>query len=315
MMLPTTSDYRLSVSDDVSALISRWQRYLTSEKRLSEHSIKAYLRDVGQYLIFSADHHGEMVSRNTIASARVIDFRAFLASRRSGGISNRSAARQLSALRNFYQYLDRVEAISNDAISAVQSPKKSHTIPRPLTEEDARTSVEIIGEFASDDWCALRDQAVITLLYGCGLRIGEALSLNGGDIDRRDSLRVTGKRGKTRIVPLLPVALEAVALYRAACPYDIAMDGALFLGKRGGRLNARAIQLSMQKIRIALGLPDSATPHALRHSFATHLLSAGGDLRTIQELMGHADLSSTQIYTEVDSVQLKKVYDKAFRRQ
>ena len=312
-------DYRFHVTAEVAAQVLRWHRYLTSEKRLSAHSIKAYMRDVGQFLVFLAGHMGESVNQRMIEGVRVTDFRAFLAMRRAGdgrskGVSSRTAARQLSALRNFYGYLDRVEKISNDAVAAVQSPKLPHTIPRPLSHSDAVTTTEIVGEFAGNDWCAARDQAVMILLYGCGLRVGEALGLNGDDIGRADSLRVTGKRGKERIVPLLPVTLDAVAAYRALCPHAITADGPLFFGKRGGRLGARAVQLSMAKVRLALGLPDSATPHALRHSFATHLLSAGGDLRTIQELMGHADLSSTQVYTEVDSVRLKQVYDKAFRR-
>jgi len=308
------ADYRFIVTDRVAELIERWQRYLTSERRLSKHSINSYTRDIGQFLVFLADYEGSDVTIAMLTGAGVPTFRSFMARRRMDGFSNRSAGRALSGIRNFYRFLDRVEGFRNDAIAAVQSPKQPHRIPRPLSEDDAAAAIDLAGDIPEDNWIAARDQAVITLLYGCGLRISEALSLTGNSLEGGETIVIKGKRNKERIVPVLPIVHQAVATYKTLCPYEISPDSALFRGVRGGALGPRAIQAAMQKVRINLGLPDSATPHALRHSFATHLLSGGGDLRTIQELLGHADLSSTQVYTEVDATRLKNVYDKAFRR-
>lgn len=302
------------VSDDTALIIAKWRRYLESEKRVSEHTLLAYGRDIGDFLAFLSDYRGTVVSLKLIEALEVRDFRSFLAKRRGDGLSARSTARSLSSIRNFYKFLSRVEQINNDAIKAVQAPKTPHRVPRPLTEESARSVLETVGDFAPEDWVAARDIAVITLLYGCGLRIGEALALNGKDIPKGETMRVMGKRNKERIVPVLPLVHSAIDTYVRLSPYTFGTNEPLFRGVKGGRLNPRAIQASMQKVRVALGLSDSATPHALRHSFATHLLSRGGDLRTIQELLGHADLKATQIYTEVDSAHLKDVYDKAFRR-
>jgi integrase/recombinase XerC len=304
----------VNLSQNTSKIVTRWQRHLISEKRVSNHTVTAYGSDLGDFFQFLANYEGTEITTDYLASLNVRTFRAFLARRRSDGLSARSAARALSSIRNFYKYLSLVEAIENDAIKAVQGPKIPHRVPRPLTEEGARSVIETIGDFQVDDWVAARDIAVICLLYGCGLRIGEALALNGSDAPSGETMRVFGKRGKERVVPVLPLVHSAIDTYRRLCPFAISGDEPLFRGVRGGRLNARAIQASMQKVRLALGLPDSATPHSLRHSFATHLLSRGGDLRTIQELLGHADLKATQIYTEVDSARLKDVYDKAFRR-
>lgn len=298
-----------------AALVERWRAYLTHEKRLSSHTLSAYGGDFGDFVIFLSDHYGDVLSPGTFASLHVRDFRAFLARKRSGGASARSTARTLSAIRNFYRYLARNEGIENDAVNAVQGPKLPHRVPRPLSEDDAREVLERVGDFADAEWVSLRDTAVIGLLYGCGLRIGEALALNTDDVPRGDTMRILGKRNKERVVPVLPAVRDAITAYIRACPFSLAAGDALFRGKRGGRLSPRMIQTAMQRARASLGLPDSATPHALRHSFATHLLSRGGDLRTIQELLGHADLKATQIYTEVDSARLKDVYDKAFRRR
>lgn len=303
------------VTPDGMDAITRWRRYLTSERRVSAHTLAAYSRDFGDFIAFLVSYRGEQISLRILEALEVRDFRAFLAARRSEGASARSAARALSSIRNFYRFLARTLGITNDAINAVQGPKLPHRVPRPLTEEGARTVMETIGDFADEGWIAARDAAVVALLYGCGLRIAEALSLNGGDIPAGDTMRVIGKRNKERIVPVLPAVRAAIDEYRKQCPFAITADGPLFFGKRGKRLNPRTIQAAMQKVRLALGLPESATPHALRHSFATHLLSRGGDLRTIQELLGHADLKATQVYTEVDSARLKDVYDKAFRRR
>lgn len=295
-------------------IITRWRRYLETERRVSVHTLAAYGRDIGTFFAFISEYKGCAITPESLAKMQVRDFRAFLAQRRGQGLSAASTARTLSSVRNLYRYLARAEAIENDAIDAIQAPKVPHRIPRPLSEEAARSTLETLADFADEDWVAARDIAVVSLLYGCGLRISEALSLNGGDIPRTDTMRITGKRGKERVVPVLPVIRRAIDDYVGKCPYVLAPDSPLFVGKRGGRLSPRIIQTAMQKVRAALALPDTATPHAMRHSFATHLLSRGGDLRTIQELLGHSDLKATQVYTEVDSARLRDVYDQAFKR-
>ncbi len=295
-------------------LIFGWHRYLTSEKRMADKTVLHYGRDLGSFLAFMSGYKGGVLSPNSFKTMAIQDFRSWLANMRRQNLSARSVARSLSALRNFYRYLSRVHGINNDAITAVQSPKLPHRVPRPLSIDGAKSVMKTIGDFTITDWTAARDTAVVTLLYGCGLRINEALSLNRADAPSGDMLRVIGKRNKERLVPVLPVVKKAIDAYLSRVPFALAENGPLFVGARGGRLNARVIQHAMQLVRTALGLPDSATPHALRHSFATHLLSAGGDLRTIQELLGHADLASTQVYTEVDSTRLKEVYNKSFRR-
>lgn len=313
---PTPQQAALHCLDETcTAIVNRWLRYLVSEKQVSPHTIEAYTKDVGDFFSFLQNHLGNTLKTSNFANLEVRDFRAYLAHRRSGGASARTTARCLSSIRNFYRYLARSENIENDAIKAVQGPKLPHRVPRPLTEEGAKSVIETIGDLAECDWVAARDTAVISLLYGCGLRIAEALSLNMQDMPKGDTMRIVGKRQKERIVPVLPVVHSALQAYVKTCPFALTPDGPLFLGVRGKRLGARAIQSAMQKVRTVLSLPDDATPHALRHSFATHLLSRGGDLRTIQELLGHADLKATQIYTEVDSAHLKNVYDKAFRRR
>lgn len=316
--MPQTQDHILAglpeMDADLFPILERWHRYLETERRVSRHTLISYTHDVTTFLKFLVVYKGESVSTALLAGLSVRDFRAFMAARRGDGLSSPSVARVLSALRNLYRFLARNEGIQNDAIKAVQAPKKPHRVPRPLTEEGAKSVLETIADFASDDWIADRDVAVITLLYGCGLRINEALSMNRADAPSGETMRIIGKRGKERIVPVLPLVRRAIELYITSCPYVLAPDGPLFVGKRGGRLNARLIQKTMQTVRIALALPDTATPHALRHSFATHLLSRGGDLRTIQELLGHSALKATQIYTEVDSARLRDVYDQAFKR-
>lgn len=309
-----TADLLPCLSADAAAIVGRWRRYLESERRVSPHTLSNYGRDLGAFLSFLSVYRGEEISVDLLAGLGIRDFRGFLAERRQAGLSAASVARTLSAVRNFYAYLARAEGIENEAIKAVQSPKKPHRVPRPLTEEAAKAVVDMVPELATEDWVAARDVAVISLLYGCGLRIGEALALNFADRPKGDTMRVIGKREKERIVPVLPAVRAAIDDYVTRCPFALTPDGPLFVGKRGGRLNPRAIQAAMQTVRAALGLPESATPHALRHSFATHLLSRGGDLRTIQELLGHADLKATQVYTEVDSARLKDVYDLAFKR-
>ncbi|MEZ5757589.1 MAG: tyrosine recombinase XerC [Emcibacteraceae bacterium] len=298
----------------ITPLLNQWQDYLVSEKRVSKHTHEAYMRDVTKFLSFVASYQGKSPTKSDLEELKPADFRSYLASRRRDGLTPASMARSFSAVRAFYKFLRRNKILKNDAIDAVSSPKLKKRLPRPISETAAKRVINDVGDFASpatNDWVALRDIAILTLLYGCGLRVAEALSLNMGDLDRKDIMTVRGKRNKERLVPLLPIVTQSVDQYLAACPKDIKPGEPLFIGVQGKRLNARNVQLAMQKVRIALGLPSTATPHALRHSFATHLLSAGGDLRTIQELLGHADLSTTQHYTDVDTAYLMDVYNNA----
>lgn len=311
------ADPSLGWPDATAALFARWQRYLTSEKRSSQHTVSAYGRDVAGFLNFMAEHLGGAPTPKTLSNISITDFRAFMAARRRDGLTSRSLNRVLSAVRGFFKYLDRIEGIegiSNSAISVLRSPRQARPVPRPVSAAGAVELLTLVGEIEESDWVAARDVAVVTMLYGCGLRISEALGLNVGDLDKSDSLIIRGKRGRERMVPVLAVVREAVSVYEALSPYAGVMGDPLFRGKRGGRLNPRAIQKAVETARRALGLPESATPHALRHSFATHLLQAGGDLRTIQELLGHASLSTTQHYTEVDEASLMATYKKAHPR-
>jgi len=302
------------VTEEVAALAGRWLRFLASEKRYSDHTLSNYSRDLHEFLAFAQDHTGGPVGRRCLEAFSLADFRAYLTRRKLAGLSAKSLARALSALRNFYKYLDRRENLKNPAIGEIRTPKIPHSIPRPLSVEGTEKVLENVSSGAKEDWIRARDVAIVTLLYGCGLRISEALSLNIKNAPKDDSLVIKGKGGKERVVPVLPIVIEAIARYTSLCRYDLEDDGPLFVGSRGKRLGARSVQLAMEKVRRALGLPESATPHALRHSFATHLLSAGGDLRTIQELLGHANLSTTQHYTEVDAENLLKTFEKSHPR-
>lgn len=297
-----------------AAIVARWLRFLQAEKRSSIHTVDAYQRDLRNFLVFQAGHLGSPPAPAGLEKISVAEFRAFLAKRRSEGLTSRSMARVLSSLRSFFRYLDKIEGIRNAAISAVRSPKVPRSIPRPLSEVGAQAVIGEMAVIAGDDWVGARDMAVMTLLYGCGLRISEALSLNIRDLPVNDTMVIRGKRGRQRMVPVLPVVAQAIAEYMRLVPHDLAADGPLFVGMRGGRLNPRTVQKAMERVRQVLGLPESATPHAMRHSFATHLLAGGGDLRCIQELLGHASLSSTQHYTEVDSASLLATYQKAHPR-
>ena len=310
----TTDGMETPILPATAAVADRWLRFLKTEKRSSAHTVDSYGRDLRGFLVFLAEHLGDPPAPAGLGKITVTDFRGFLARRRGDGLTSRSMARVLSSLRSFFRYLDKIEDIHNAAISAVKSPKVPRSLPRPLTEVGAQTVIEEVALMAADDWVGARDVAVITLLYGCGLRISEALSLNMRDMPKGDTMVIRGKRGRERIVPILPAVRAAIEDYLSLVPHDLAADGPLFVGKRGGRLNPRAVQKVMELVRRMLGLPESATPHAMRHSFATHLLAGGGDLRTIQELLGHASLSSTQHYTEVDSASLLVTYQKAHPR-
>jgi integrase/recombinase XerC len=292
-----------------------WLESLRAERRLAGNTLEAYERDTRQFLQFLSGHVGGTVKIDDIKALRPADLRGFLAHRRKEGDSARSLGRHLAGLRSFLRHLERKGLVNAAGASAIRSPKQPKSLPKPLSGRQALAVVAVDTQMNEEPWIAARDAAVLSLLYGCGLRISEALGLTPDVFQGRPtSLRITGKGGKTRLVPLLPVVMEAVETYYGLCPYHLEPGAPLFRGARGGPLQPAIIQREMQKLRSALGLPDTATPHALRHSFATHLLGSGGDLRTIQELLGHASLSTTQIYTGVDSARLLDIYDRAHPR-
>ena len=301
---------------DVSAEISRWLGYLGAEKRMSGKTLEAYARDVSQFLDFLNRHLGGPPSLKALAKLTPADVRAFMAARRSEGLSSRSLMRVMAGARSFARFLERNGKGKVGALSAVRAPKVGKTLPKPLAIAAAKriADTESRAGDTREPWILARDAAVLGLLYGSGLRISEALSLKRKDVGSRDTITVIGKGNKTRMVPVLPQVAKLIADYIALCPLALPDDGPLFVGARGGELSPRVVQLAMATMRGALGLPDSATPHALRHSFATHLLARGGDLRAIQELLGHASLSTTQIYTAVDSERLLEVYASAHPR-
>lgn len=282
-----------------------WQQWLADERRFSPHTCDGYARDLGNFLSFMAEHLGGRPRLRDLEALRPVDFRAWLARHASDGHKRASTARALSVVRGFFAWLERNGLGANHAIRALRTPKVPHSVPKALTVTEA---AEVIETIEDDDWVGLRDIAILMLLYGCGLRIAEALSLKLEDAPEKDVMTVTGKGNKQRRVPILPIVREAIGAYIEACPWRRAPDGPLFVGVRGGPLRARIVQRRMQEMRVLLGLPETATPHALRHSFATHLLAMGGDLRSIQELLGHVSLSTTQRYTEVDTGQLLDEY-------
>lgn len=299
---------------DAAEAFAVWRLWLANERRASRHTLASYSRDLLGFFAFLAQHLGDPAGLADLSKLRPADLRAWLAARRTQGLTATSNARALSSLRGFFRWLDRRGLAHNPHVAGLRSPKLPRSLPKPLNVPDAAAVVEEIGDFHDEPWIAARDVAVLTLLYGAGLRIDEALSLNRNVLPLGESLVVTGKGRKQRIVPILPAVREAVADYVARCPYQPDGDGPLFLGARGKRLNAAIVQGQMRKARVALGLPETATPHALRHSFATHLLGAGGDLRAIQELLGHASLSTTQRYTDIDAERLIEVYNAAHPR-
>lgn len=293
-----------------------WLASLANERRLAALTVAAYERDSRQFLQFTASHLAKPVAIADIASLGPADFRAYLAARRRDGAGARTLGRGLAGIRSLIRYLERQGLANAAGAASMRAPKQPKSLPKPLTATDAAKTVSPSGQLDEEPWIAARNAAVLTLLYACGLRISEALDLDGAEIadTRCKALRVTGKGGKTRLVPLLPVANRAVQEYRRLCPYELHESAKLFRGARGGPLQPAIVQRAMAKLRSALNLPDTATPHALRHSFATHLLGRGGDLRTIQELLGHASLSTTQIYTGVDTERLLDIYDSTHPR-
>jgi len=305
---------RFAATDDLRAAIGLWVAWLTGERRASPHTVAAYGRDLALFLDFVTEHVGELPSLGAFDRLSPADFRAYLARRVQRHADRGSLARGLSVLRGFVRFLHRRGLASTSALAALRSPRLRASVPKPLTVDDATAAVYIVGDFATGGWQGKRDIAIMTLLYGCGLRLSEALGLRRGEAPLSEMLVVTGKGQKQRLLPVLPAVRAAVADYLAACPHALETDGPLFVGARGGPLNPRIVQRQMEAVRGHLGLPESATPHALRHSFATHLLGAGGDLRAIQELLGHASLSTTQRYTAVETERLLAIYDAAHPR-
>lgn len=300
---------------DLAAAVERWRTHLKSERRLAAKSLEAYDRDVRQYLTFLTSHLGGPPAIADISRLRVADLRGFMAARRNEGAGARTLARGLAGIRSLLRFLEREGLVNGAAARAIRAPKQPKSLPKPLEVGAALRVTDADEGLDEEPWIAARNAAVLGLLYGCGLRISEALGLTRHAwATSGATLRVTGKGSKTRVVPVLPAVRSGVDDYLRLCPYRGEGGTALFVGAKGGPLNPRLVQKAMERLRSAFGLPDTATPHALRHSFATHLLAGGGDLRSIQELLGHSSLSTTQIYTEVDKQRLLAVYDRAHPR-
>ncbi|OAN55239.1 recombinase XerC [Paramagnetospirillum marisnigri] len=299
---------------DLARAVTAWRQWLEAEKRASAHTLDAYGRDLAAFLSFLVEHQGGQPDLAALAGLEPTDFRAFLARRSSDGLGRSSLARTMSTLRGFFRYLDRHKLVHNPTLKTVKSPRPPKSVPKPLAADEALEALATAGELHDEPWLAARDVALFTLLYGAGLRLGEALGLKRREAPRGETMMITGKGRKQRLVPVLPVVRDAITDYLARVPFPAEPDDPLFLGARGGPLNPGVVQRQMRRLRLLLGLPDTATPHALRHSFATHLLAGGGDLRTIQELLGHSSLSTTQRYTEVDAARLTAVYRDAHPR-
>ena len=309
------TNHGLTDNSPLDQVVAAWLEHLTSERGHSENTYDSYARDAAQFQLHIARYFGQSPLLKDLDEINTRTFRSFMAARRDQGASSRSLARTLSALRSFFRWLEAEELLRNRAILQVTMPKVPRSLPRPLTEIKAKDIVEARTE-TDLDWVAARDNAVLLLLYGAGLRISEALSIRVSERPKpnRNTIRIVGKGNKERLVPVLPITIEAIEAYFELCPYPLEPDEPLFVGVKGGPLSPRIIQLAVAKLREKLGLPHNATPHTLRHSFATHLLSAGADLRQIQELLGHASLSTTQSYTEVERERLLAVYDAAHPR-
>lgn len=310
----TTAKKAEAKRDDAQALAARFLQHLQAERRASPMTVRNYRAALDRFEAFLIDYLGRRPAKRDLASLDARAFRSFLAARKSDGVDAPTLKLDLSALRSFFAFLRRREGVDNDAITAMRGPRMKERLPRPVSEADAHALIEAAETSDDPAWIRARDAALFTLLYGLGLRISEALSLKQGDAPLRDRLRVVGKGSKTRDVPVIGAAREAIDAYAALCPYQGDTNCSLFYSVRGKPLSPRLAQRTMEKYRGRLGLPDSATPHALRHAFATHLLSAGGDLRAIQELLGHASIAATQRYTKIDASRLLSVYEKAHPR-
>ncbi len=304
----------LPLAADAQQGLTDWLAWLASERRAATHTVNAYRRDIAQFITFAAEHGGGHVSLNKLSGLELRDFRAWLAWLAGRGLTASSRARAVAALRSWFRWLDRSGRMHNDAVNLLRLPKLARRMPRPLAAVEAAALTDAAGAQDTQPWLAARDQALMLLLYGAGLRLGEALGLNHGDLEAGDRLVVRGKGNKERVVPVLPVVQEALTAYLKTKPHAVTPDEPVFAGARGRRLNPGVAERDMRRLRHQLGLPDTATPHALRHSFATHLLAGGADLRTLQELLGHASLSTTQLYTKIEHTQLERVYRDAHPR-
>ena len=298
------------ISPALTSALAKWLDHCCALGGASDNTIKAYQSDVIGFLSFMTQHHGGVQGLGPLSKITVSDMRSWMASERARGVGARSLARSLSAVKTFYRWLSDREGFEATAVLSTRGPKFTKKLPRPLAINAATAMIETVELQARDGWVAARDVAVVTLLYGCGLRISEALGLTGADVPLPPVMRIKGKGGKERVVPVIDAARDAVDAYLKLSPHPVEPNSPLFRGTRGGALNPRLVQKVMEKSRLQLGLPATATPHAMRHSFATHLLTAGGDLRAIQELLGHASLSTTQAYTAVDTAHLMDVYNR-----
>lgn len=303
----------LPIAADLQRTLTMWQDWLRDVRRASEHTITAYHIDISHFLRFLSTHLGDKVTLKHLGKLETRDIRAWLATR-AGEFESTSTARALSTVKSFFRYLEKQGHVKNAAIFHIRGPKLKKSLPKALVEEQASEALAAIGALQDEPWVAKRDLALLTLIYGCGLRISEALSLTTKDIPKGDSITITGKGNRQRLVPILPIVKTAIDDYMKACPYRFSKGSPLFIGKRGKLLDPAIFQKQLRKLRVQINLPETATPHAFRHSFATHLLSAGGDLRSIQELLGHASLSTTQRYTHVDKDRLLKAYSSAHPR-
>ncbi len=307
-------DTLVTLAPDLEKRIREWQDFLRYEKQVSKHTFRAYNTDICQFFSFLRDHIGQPPSINDLSEVSIRDFRAWMSRKHIDGAKNASRARSLSGVKNLLKWLDKNGIMHNAAISTVRSPKLPHTLPKPVHREQTLELLKSAALFTKEDWIGQRDRALFTLLYGCGLRIDEALSLNLKDMPRDGFIRVIGKGNKERQVPALDIVTATLQSYIAQAPFGMMPDEPLFRGAKGGRLNQGVAQKAMRTLRTTLGLPANVTPHALRHSFATHLLEEGANLREIQEMLGHASLSTTQRYTEINAKELMAIYKKAHPR-
>lgn len=305
------TEIKYKASAEITKHIHDWLSWIKFERNYSVHTIDAYSRDLSIFFEFWSDYLGNIPQYKDLQEIDVKTFRAFLSKQNSRQLTKTSISRELSTIKNFFKWLNSNHIIENTAITIIATPKKEKILPKSLDVNQTLHLLEVAAKHAKEKWQGLRDVAILTILYGCGLRISEALALNVGDINHNDFLKIHGKGNKERIVPILPIVKDKIDAYTNACPYNFKHGEALFLGARGERLSPRIVQRTLEKIRHSLGLPDNLTPHALRHSFATHLLAEGINLRSIQELLGHASLSTTQRYTDVEIEHLKKEYKKA----
>jgi len=313
-MSSAADNITLPLADDVINAMAKWQSWLRFEKRATANTLESYQFDLDNLFRFLTGHRGKQISLNMLAALTLGDFRSWLAHNSSEDRQAASRARAVAGVRNFFRWLDRTGELHNNAIELLRLPKMSRRLPRPVTEIEAQDIMALSKNVSEESWVGARDEALFTLLYGAGLRIGEALGLTHADLMQGDRITVTGKGNRQRVVPLLPIVCESLERYISLCPYVAEPKGPLFVGTRGEILNPAVAQRHLRTLRRQLNLPDSVTPHALRHSFATHLLAGGADLRSLQELLGHSSLSTTQLYTQVDAQQLSATYRAAHPR-